>query len=52
LTQLDNEEAISVFGSRSSNILLGNVELSAVDHWLGLSIYGSVLQGDLPPMDS
>jgi hypothetical protein len=52
MTELDDAEAILGFGSRGRNILLGNIELSEVDNWRGLCIYGSVVQGFLPPMDS
>jgi len=52
LTELDDAEAILGFGSRGSNILLGNIELSEVDNWLDLCIYGLVVQGYLPPKDS
>jgi hypothetical protein len=52
LTELDDAEAILGFGSRGPNILLGNIELSEVDNWRGLCIYGLVVQGYLPPMDS
>jgi hypothetical protein len=49
---LDDAEAISGFQSSGPNILLGNIELSAVDNWRGLCIYGLVVQGYLPPLDS
>jgi hypothetical protein len=52
LTELDDAEAILGFGSKGSNILLGNIELSEVDYWRGRCIYGFVVQGYLPPMDS
>jgi hypothetical protein len=52
LTELDDAEAILGFESRGPNILQGNIELSEVDNWPGLCIYGLVVQGYLPPMDS
>jgi hypothetical protein len=52
LTELDNAEAILGFGSRCPNILVSNIELSDVDNWLGHCIYGLVVQGYHPPMDS
>jgi hypothetical protein len=52
MTELNDAEAILGFGSRGLNILLGNIELCEVDNWQGLCIYGLVVQGYLPPMDS
>jgi hypothetical protein len=52
VTELDDAEGISGFGSRGPIILLGNIELSVVDNWPGLCIYGLVVQGYLSPMDS
>jgi hypothetical protein len=52
LTELDDAEAVFGCGSRGPNILLGNIELSEVDNWTGLCIYGLVVQGYLPPMGS
>jgi hypothetical protein len=52
LSELNNAEAILGFGSRGPNILLGNIELSPVDNWPGLCIYGLVVQGYHPPMDN
>jgi len=52
LTKLDDAEAILEFESRGPNIPLGNIELSEVDNQQDLCIYGLVVQGYFPPMDS
>jgi len=52
LPELHYAEAIVGFGSGGPSILLGNIELSEINNWPGLCIYGSVVQGYLPPMDS
>jgi hypothetical protein len=52
LTELDDAEAILGCARGGPTILLGNIAISKVDSCRGLRIYGLVVQGYLPPMDS
>jgi hypothetical protein len=51
VTESAHEEAIIGFQSIDSNILLSQYCVKWVTNWLDLCIYGSVVQGNLPPTD-
>jgi hypothetical protein len=52
MTDLDGAEAILGSSAEVQLSYVGNIGLSEVGNWPGLCIYGSVVQGYLPPIDS
>jgi len=52
LRQCNNDETIFGYGSRGPYILLGNIVLSEVDMWPGQCMFGLVVKGYLPLIDS